>query len=65
MFWKVHEILCLIGTKIFEFGQKEAEKIEFKDIYLISESVTIWLILESFFSEVVLATLKACFSGIF
>ena len=65
MFWKVHEILCLIGTKIFEFGQKEAEKIEFKDTNLISESVTIWLILESFISEVVLATLKACFSGIF
>ena len=41
MIWKVHKILCLIGTKIFEFRPKEAEKNEFEDIYLISKSVTI------------------------
>ena len=49
MFWQIYEILYLIGTNIFELGQKETEKIEFKDIYLVSKSVTIWLILVDMF----------------
>ena len=31
MFWRIQEILYLIGTKIFPFGQKRDKKIGFKD----------------------------------
>ena len=31
-----------IGTKIFQFVQREAEKIRFQDFYLISESNTFY-----------------------
>ena len=30
-FWKIQEILYLIGTEISQFGQREAEIIEFKE----------------------------------
>ena len=30
-FWKIQEILYLIGTEILQFGPREAEIIEFKE----------------------------------
>ena len=37
VFWRIQEILYLIGTKILEFGQRGADKIRFKDFTLASK----------------------------
>ena len=33
-FWKIQEILLMVGTEIFQFGPGKAEKIMFKDVNL-------------------------------
>ena len=38
MFWKVQEILYLIGTDILQIGQREAVKIEIEDFNFKSKS---------------------------
>ena len=37
VFWRVQEILILMGTKIFQIGQREAEKMKFKNFNLRSK----------------------------
>ena len=38
MFWKVQEILCLIGTEISQIGQREAVRNEIEDFNFKSKS---------------------------
>ena len=41
VFWNIQEILNLMDTEIFQFGQRGAEKNKFKDFFnLISKSST-------------------------
>ena len=37
MFWRVQEIFILMGTKIFQIGQRGAEKMKFKNFKLCSK----------------------------
>ena len=40
-FWKIQEILFMMGTEIFQFGPGKAEKIGFKDVNLNCEVIVV------------------------